>query len=147
MSNKLSVHTTFPDAPYAVPYAVEVVPEECTDGSFCYRASHPELPGCMSHGLTPEEAIKNLSEAKLLYIQALLGQNQPIPKPRLAMETGTSILNQQEARIWEIWDFPTRVAEASDEKKTSVGAVGSLGAWPREAVAISLARSGKPEKS
>ncbi|MCX5719868.1 MAG: type II toxin-antitoxin system HicB family antitoxin [Nitrospirae bacterium] len=41
-------------------YLTVVIPEECTDGSLCYRAEHPQLPGCMSHGRTPDEAIRNI---------------------------------------------------------------------------------------
>lgn len=63
-------------------YAVEVVPDECTDGSLCYRASHPELPGCTSHGDTPEEAVENLEDAKRLYIETLLEKGLEIPLPQ-----------------------------------------------------------------
>lgn len=65
-----------------LPYSVEVVPDQSTEGSMCYVALHPELPGCMSHGDSPEEAIANLLEAKELYIKTLLekGQNIPLPK-------------------------------------------------------------------
>ena len=63
-------------------YSIEVVPEVTTDGSLCYMASHPELPGCMSHGDTPEEAIANLEEAKELYIKVLLEKGQQVPLPK-----------------------------------------------------------------
>ncbi|MFN3479020.1 MAG: type II toxin-antitoxin system HicB family antitoxin [Thermodesulfovibrionales bacterium] len=62
-------------------YDIVVVPEECTDGSLCYRAEHPQLPGCMSHGVTPEEALINLVEAKRLYIQTLLDNGLEVPLP------------------------------------------------------------------
>lgn len=62
-------------------YDIVVVPEECTDGSLCYRAEHPQLPGCMSHGVTPEEALINLTEAKRLYIQTLLDKGLEVPLP------------------------------------------------------------------
>jgi predicted RNase H-like HicB family nuclease len=65
-----------------LPYSIEVTPDQTTDGAMCYLARHLELPGCMSHGETPEEAIANLSEAKKLYIQVLLDKKQPIPSPR-----------------------------------------------------------------
>jgi len=63
-------------------YSIKVVPDQTTEGSLCYVASHPELPGCMSHGDTPEEAIDNLSEAKELYIKTLLKKGESIPLPR-----------------------------------------------------------------
>ncbi|MEW6108518.1 MAG: type II toxin-antitoxin system HicB family antitoxin [Nitrospirota bacterium] len=62
-------------------YDVIVTPEECTDGTLCYRAEHPQLPGCMSHGQTPEEAIRNLIEAKRLYIETLLERGLDVPLP------------------------------------------------------------------
>ena len=67
-----------------LPYSIEVIPDQTTDSAICYLARHPELPGCMSHGETPEEAIANLSEAKKLYIQVLLDKKQPIPSPGLS---------------------------------------------------------------
>lgn len=85
-----------------LPYVIEVVPELCTDGSLCYRAYHPELPGCMSHGLAPEEAIENLTEARRLYIETLLEKGQTVPKPQ-RMRTGVSY---QEA-IWTVIDMPS----------------------------------------
>ena len=79
----------------ALPYATNVVPEQCTDGSLCYRAYHPELPGCMSHGTTPEEAIDNLSEARRLYIETLLEKALSVPTPQR-----TLTLTSYEAAIW-----------------------------------------------
>ncbi len=62
-------------------YLTIVMPEECTDGTLCYRAEHPQLPGCMSHGQTLEEAIRNLIEAKRLYIETLLEKGLDVPIP------------------------------------------------------------------
>ncbi|KKK62912.1 hypothetical protein LCGC14_2999580 [marine sediment metagenome] len=62
-----------------LPYSITVVPDQTTEGSLCYVASHPELPGCMSHGDNPEEAISNLSKAKELYIKTLLRKGESIP--------------------------------------------------------------------
>jgi len=62
-------------------YDVVVTPEECTDGTLCYRAEHPQLSGCMSHGITPDEAIINLIDAKRLYIETLLERGLDVPLP------------------------------------------------------------------
>jgi predicted RNase H-like HicB family nuclease len=64
-----------------LPYSTEVVPDVCTDGSQCYLASNPELPGCISHGRTPEEAQINLQSARRLYIKALLKRGLHVPRP------------------------------------------------------------------
>lgn len=100
-----------------LPYAISVVPERCTDGSLCYRAYHPELPGCMSHGITPDEAIENLSEARQLYIETLLEKGLSVPKPQRA-PTSTSYQAAQAAiAIWRIVSIPVEIEEESTRKK------------------------------
>lgn len=79
-----------------LPYVIYVVPDETTEGEFCYRSEHPELPGCMSHGSTPQDAIDNLAEAKRLYIESLLELGQPIPLPEQNPES------EQPRMIWQI---------------------------------------------
>ena len=78
------VMTTNLDALMRLPYAVEVVPDTTTDGEPCYLARHPELPGCMAHGDTAEEAVANLGEARRLYIATLLEHKQEVPLPSAA---------------------------------------------------------------
>ena len=53
-------------------YQEDVSLEDCTDGTRCYFARVVELPGCESHGDTPQEALRNLQEAKRLFIATLL---------------------------------------------------------------------------
>ena len=48
----------------ALPYQQTVTLEECSDGSPCYVARVIELPGCASHGDTPDQALENLEDAK-----------------------------------------------------------------------------------
>lgn len=68
-----------------LPYQEEVALEECTDGTQCYFAQVVELPGCESHGDTPQEALRNLQEAKRLFIATLLKNgvtpSQPLSAP------------------------------------------------------------------
>jgi predicted RNase H-like HicB family nuclease len=73
----------------ALTYVPVISLDEDMDGNMCYRAEHPELPGCMSHGLTPLEAVKNLVDAKRLYIQTRLELGQNIPDPAIST-SGTS---------------------------------------------------------
>jgi predicted RNase H-like HicB family nuclease len=47
------------------------------DGYFV--AECPSLPGCISQGKTREEAIENIREAILLYIEVLEERGQPVP--------------------------------------------------------------------
>jgi predicted RNase H-like HicB family nuclease len=75
----------------ALPYAVEVVPDLTTDGEQVYVARHPELPGCMAHGATPDEARVNLREARELFIETMLedGLEPPVPSQAQQGISGT----------------------------------------------------------
>lgn len=46
-----------------------------------YLATVPDLPGCMSDGETPEEALKNVQEAIESWIEAAKEWEQEIPRP------------------------------------------------------------------
>jgi antitoxin HicB len=46
-----------------------------------YLATVPALPGCMSDGETPEEALKNVQEAIASWIEAAKEWKQDVPKP------------------------------------------------------------------
>jgi antitoxin HicB len=62
------------------PYETVVETQDC-GGVPCYLARNPELRGCMSHGSTPEEAIRNLAEARHLYLETLLDHGLVPPLP------------------------------------------------------------------
>jgi len=80
-----------------LPYAVEVVPDATTEGDVCYLAKHPELPGCMAHGDTTDEALQNLDDARRLYLTTLLNRGLEVPKPESA--TTATHMHRQEI-IW-----------------------------------------------
>jgi len=42
----------------------------------------PELPGCMAHGETPEDALKNAKEAIRLWIDTAKEFGDPVPEPK-----------------------------------------------------------------
>jgi antitoxin HicB len=46
-----------------------------------YLAIVPDLPGCMSDGETPEEALRNVQEAIASWIEAAKEWKQEVPKP------------------------------------------------------------------
>lgn len=48
-----------------------------------YVASVPELQGCMAHGETKEEALKEIEIAKELWIETAKEDGLPIPEPAL----------------------------------------------------------------
>jgi len=62
----------------AYPVIVEPLPEEDGGG---FVALVPDLPGCMSDGETPEEALRNVRDAIATWIEAANDLGHPIPKP------------------------------------------------------------------
>lgn len=93
-------------------YDVEVVPDTA-GGRAVYVARHPDLPGCMSDGATPDEAIENLADARDMYLAGLRGAGLPVPPPkahavtRILRSLGLSILPENLASEiaqtpWEI---------------------------------------------
>ena len=61
-------------------YAVRIEHLADIDGGG-YLATVPDLPGCMSDGETPEEALKNVQEAIESWVEAAKEWNEDIPKP------------------------------------------------------------------
>lgn len=49
-------------------------------------AEHPDLPGCMTHGYTKEEALANLDDAKKGWIYSALSHGLRVPEPRTKSE-------------------------------------------------------------
>lgn len=47
-----------------------------------FIAEVPELPGCMAHGKTPEQALKNAKEAIQLWIDTAKEFGDTIPEPK-----------------------------------------------------------------
>jgi len=62
----------------ALPYPIMLIPDR-EDGT--WYAKIPLLPGCMSDGATPDEAIDNVNEAKALWLQVALEEEDRIPEP------------------------------------------------------------------
>jgi len=42
----------------------------------------PELPGCMAHGKSKKEAIKNIEKAVVFWIKTAKEDGAPIPEPK-----------------------------------------------------------------
>ena len=54
----------------------------------CLRGrSPPSLPGCLSQGMTKEEAIRNIREAIKAYISVLEEDGLPVPEERFELLT------------------------------------------------------------
>jgi predicted RNase H-like HicB family nuclease len=61
-------------------YPIVVCSISAADGGG-YLGLAPDLPGCMSHGDTPEEAMASASEAVLEWIDEAREQGRDIPEP------------------------------------------------------------------
>lgn len=61
-------------------YAVLVEPLPSEEGGG-FLATVPDLPGCMSDGETPEQAITNVQDAIAAWIEAAQDLGHEIPKP------------------------------------------------------------------
>lgn len=61
-------------------YAVVVQPLSLEDGGG-YSAVVPDLPGCMSDGETPEEALANVEDAIAAWIEAAQDLGHGVPEP------------------------------------------------------------------
>jgi predicted RNase H-like HicB family nuclease len=53
-----------------------------SDEDAAFIAEVPELPGCMAHGNTHEEALASVREAMSLWIQTATEFGDPVPKPK-----------------------------------------------------------------
>ena len=47
-----------------------------------FIADVPELPGCMAHGDTQEEALRNVNDAMGLWIDTARELGDPVPEPK-----------------------------------------------------------------
>lgn len=47
-----------------------------------FVADVPELPGCMAHGATQEEALANAKQAETLWLDTAKEFGDPIPDPK-----------------------------------------------------------------
>lgn len=62
----------------AYPVLIEPLPHEDGGG---FLATVPDLPGCMSDGQTPEEAVTNVRDAIAAWIEAAGEMGRAVPDP------------------------------------------------------------------
>jgi len=63
------------------PFTMHRLPEDEGGG---YLIEFPDLPGCMSDGATPEEALRNGADAVRCWIEAMREARRPVPCPSKA---------------------------------------------------------------
>lgn len=64
----------------ALEYAVLLSPLSEEEGGG-FVATVPDLPGCMSDGETPEEALANVQDAIECWIEAAIDNGRSVPSP------------------------------------------------------------------
>jgi predicted RNase H-like HicB family nuclease len=62
-------------------YLARKYPIELLEDDGAFVASNPDLPGCMSFGETPTEAVGNLADVRKLWIEGQLSSGRSIPEP------------------------------------------------------------------
>jgi antitoxin HicB len=65
-----------------LPYHIVLVRDTDEDGNTGYVASVEELPGCISQGDTPDDAVSSVQDAMCGWIEAAREQGESIPEPR-----------------------------------------------------------------
>ena len=63
----------------SLPYTIEMVQDADGDGWF---VRIKELPGCISQGDTPEEALEMIQDAMKGWLEVAIEEGMPIPEPR-----------------------------------------------------------------
>jgi len=91
------------------PYRMEVRgnPEEG------YLATAPELPGCVTAGETPEEALRLLRDAMATWLEATIAAGDPVPEPDEDRHSGRMLLRMPK------W-LHARLAEQARHEEVSI---------------------------
>jgi antitoxin HicB len=128
-----------------LPYTIELRPDN--DGSWFVAIK--ELPGCMSVGDNPEDALTMIHDAQRAWIETALEENIPIPEPRQEEEYSGNL------RIRLAKSLHRRLIEAARQEDVSLNAYCStvlalaLGERPivqKEKSIVLLSRSSKTDR-
>lgn len=65
-----------------LPYRISLLHDEDEEGHAGWVAEVDELPGCLSQGETPDEAVERVRDAMAGWISMALEEGQRIPEPR-----------------------------------------------------------------
>lgn len=84
-------------------YPVFVMPDARTDGSFCYVAYHPDLPGCVGYGDGIMEAKVSLANARGAYLKHLIARSEVPPVPS-ASPMLLELRSGLQAKEFSAWD-------------------------------------------
>lgn len=67
-------------------YSILIEPQQLSTGEVVYFASHPDLPGCNTHGFTIQASIEMLEDARDIYLRMLKERGLPIPEAQVEAE-------------------------------------------------------------
>lgn len=95
--------------------------DQTTDGNPIYLARALELPGCLAQGKTSGEALMSLIDARIDYIESLLEDGLPVPRPGLVLGTTDTRIDES---ISPTYFYADKRNEDEDEYEViSVGAL------------------------
>jgi predicted RNase H-like HicB family nuclease len=66
-----------------LPYGITIRHMDDESGEY-YFATVEEMPGCMSDGATPEEALANIREAMELWVEGKIEAGMEVPAPNVS---------------------------------------------------------------
>lgn len=69
----------------SLPYRFSLTPDSDDEGNAGWVAEVDELPGCVSQGSSPDEAVERVRDAMAGWISVALEDGRPIPPPRVTM--------------------------------------------------------------
>ncbi len=72
-------------------YSVQLTRQD-EEGDVFWLAEIPDLPGCMTDGVTPDEALENLEDAKRLWIETMIEDGFDVPEPTQSREYSGKLL-------------------------------------------------------
>lgn len=88
-----------------LPYTVSLIKETDSAGNPVYLAFNRELDGCIANGNSFGEAIENLKEARIDYIQVLLLSGEPVPHPSVVIIEETSTVQVEVETVFNASEF------------------------------------------
>ena len=77
--------------------------DETTTGEPCYMARHPELPGVLGSGLTPERARESLREATAMVLEDMRASNMHPPASRSWPTGHTRLEKLDQSPLCDMW--------------------------------------------
>ncbi len=127
-----------------LPYAIVVVHDVDEDGNSGWVAEVEELPGAISQGRTPEEAVARVREAMRDWIAVALEDNVAIPEPRATADfSGRFVVRVPASLHADLVHSADREGVSLNQFVT--GALAGAVGWPR--TRPSPGRSKRPQRA